>query len=163
MAVTGEKKMVRVADLIPYARNARIHTEQQVAQIAKSIEEFGFISPVLIDEGGNVLAGHGRLMAAEKLGITEVPCVVVQGLTDEQKKAYILVDNKLTELGGWDFELLDSELIDLDGLIDMTEFGFDAVDDADLNVDDLFTDAGEPKEKAPQVVTCPHCGETFEI
>ena len=90
--------------LIPYARNARTHSEEQVAQIAASIREFGFTNPVLIDEAGGIIAGHGRVLAARKLGIADVPVMAAIGWTEAQKRAYVIADNKLTENAGWDKE-----------------------------------------------------------
>ena len=105
--------------LIPYARNARTHSEEQVAQIAASIREFGFTNPVLIDEAGGIIAGHGRVLAARKLGIADVPVMSAIGWTEAQKRAYVIADNKLTENAGWDKELLRLEVADL------AEMGFD--------------------------------------
>lgn len=93
----------KVADLIPYARNARTHSDEQVAQIAASIREFGFTNPVIIDEQNNIIAGHGRVLAAQKLKMKEAPCIQVTGWTDAQKKAYVIADNKLA-LAGDTFE-----------------------------------------------------------
>ena len=99
-----------VKKLIPYANNPRTHSEAQVAQIAKSIEEFGFTNPILVDTKAGILAGHGRLRAAQKLGLSKVPVLVLDRLTETQKRAYILADNKLAENAGWDEELLAAEL-----------------------------------------------------
>jgi DNA modification methylase len=124
----GEIKRIEniaVDKLIPYVNNAKKHTEEQVTKIASSIREFGFLSPVLIDKEFNIIAGHGRVMAAKKLDIKEVPCVFVEGLTDEQRKAYILADNRLGELAEWDMDLVTSELemlLDNDFDIDLTGF-----------------------------------------
>src|ERR1700677_2178575 len=96
--------------LIPYARNARIHSVQQVAQIASSIAEFGFINPVLIDPEGSIIAGHGRVLAAHKLGYTQVPVVVLSHLNENQKRAFMLADNRLALNAGWDEEMLQLEL-----------------------------------------------------
>src|SRR5215468_526674 len=95
-----------VDKLIPYARNARTHSPAQIAQIAASIREWGFTVPVLIDEAGMIIAGHGRVLAAQQLGLGEVPVIVARGWTEAQKKAYVIADNKLTENGGWDEALL---------------------------------------------------------
>jgi ParB-like chromosome segregation protein Spo0J len=103
-------EQVPTAQLIPYARNARTHSEQQVAQIAASIREFGFINPVIIDANSGIIAGHGRVMAANLLKLSEVPCLRVEHLTDTQKRAYILADNKLALNAGWDNELLKIEI-----------------------------------------------------
>lgn len=100
MAKTTEMVEVALSKLKPYERNAKIHDEEQVEKITTSIREFGFLSPCLIDEENNIIAGHGRVMAAKKLGLETVPCVYIEGLTEAQRKAYILADNKLTEMGG---------------------------------------------------------------
>lgn len=116
--------MKPVADLIPYARNARTHSDKQVAQIAGSIREFGFNNPVLIDESGTIIAGHGRVMAARKLGMTDVPTITLSHLNDSQRRAYILADNKLALNAGWDETMLKLELsdgVDLLGIFDDPE------------------------------------------
>lgn len=100
----------KVADLIPFARNSRTHSEAQVAQIAASIREFGWTNPILTDGANGIIAGHGRLQAARKLGLTEVPTIPLDGLTDAQKRAYVIADNKLALNAGWDMELLSSEI-----------------------------------------------------
>ncbi len=128
MTVNGQRKieMLATTDLIPYANNARTHSEEQIEKICRSIEEFGFINPVLIDEKQMIVAGHGRVMAAKKLGMDKVPCLRITGLTETQIRAYILADNKLAEDAGWDDEILKielGELIDLD--FDITIAGFD--------------------------------------
>ena len=115
----------KVADLIPYARNSRTHSDEQVGQIAASIKEFGWTAPVLIDPEGGLIAGHGRIMAAQKLGIVDVPCMVADGWTDAQKKAYIIADNKLALNAGWDDAMLKIELGDLGDLdFDLSLTGF---------------------------------------
>lgn len=101
---------VELGGLKPYENNSKTHSKKQIKQIAESIQEFGFISPVLIDENNVIIAGHGRVEAAKTLTILKIPCIRVEGLTDEQRKAYIIADNRLTELGGWNKELLSSEL-----------------------------------------------------
>lgn len=128
--------------LIPYARNARTHSDEQVAQIAASIKEWGWTNPVLIDEEGGVIAGHGRLMAARKLGIAEIPCIVARGWTDAQKKAYVLADNQLALNAGWDMDLLKVELGELQGLdFDLDLIGFEASYLSDLLSND---EEGDP-------------------
>ncbi len=104
---------IAIDRLIPYARNSRTHSEEQVAQVAASIREFGFTNPVLIDGEGGIIAGHGRVMAARKLGMADVPCIRLDHLTDAQKRAYIIADNKLALNAGWDEEILALELLDL--------------------------------------------------
>ena len=115
-----------VEKLIPYARNARTHSDAQVAQIAASIREFGFTNPVLIDAEGGIIAGHGRVMAARKLGMKEVPTITLAHLTETQKRAYILADNQLALNSGWDDEMLRLELAELGELgFDLELAGFD--------------------------------------
>lgn len=134
-----------VSELIPYVRNARTHSEAQVAQIAASIREFGFLSPILVAEDNTILAGHGRLAAAQKLGLKKVPCVKENHLTETQKRAYIIADNKLSLNAGWDNELLAVELSELEGAdFNLDLLGFDEAElssifDADKDViDDDF-------------------------
>jgi len=105
-----------IESLVPYARNSRTHSPEQISQVANSIMEFGFTNPVLIDGQGGIIAGHGRVMAAKSLGLAEVPCIRLGHLTDAQKRAYIIADNKLALNAGWDDELLALELCELDGL-----------------------------------------------
>jgi len=116
----------RCAALIPYARNARTHSDQQVAQIAASIREFGFTNPVLIDEEDGIIAGHGRVLAAHLLGLDEVPCIVLAHLTPAQRRAYVLADNKLALNAGWDLEMLSLEIGELgEAGFDLSLTGFD--------------------------------------
>ena len=103
-------EQIAITALTPYNRNARTHSPAQVQQIAASISEFGFVNPVLIDKSGMIIAGHGRVMAAGKLGLEVVPCLRVDGLTEAQIRAYILADNQLALNGGWDQDLLRGEL-----------------------------------------------------
>lgn len=103
----------QVKELVPYARNARTHSDEQVRQIAASIEEWGWTNPVLIDEKGMIIAGHGRIMAADKLGIVDVPCIVAEGWTKAQKQAYVLADNQLAMNAGWDMDMLKVEMGEL--------------------------------------------------
>jgi DNA modification methylase len=115
----------KVDDLIPYARNARTHSDEQVAQLAASIKEWGWTTPVLIDEDGEIIAGHGRVMAARKLGIEEVPTMTATGWTKAQKQAYVLADNQLPQNAGWDMDLLAVEMKDLDSEgFDLSLIGF---------------------------------------
>ena len=114
MAKIDKVQEVAVAQLIPYKRNAKIHSDSQVEQIAASIQEFGFLNPCLIDKNYNIIAGHGRVEACKTLGIEKVPCVFIEGLTEAQRRAYILADNRLTELGKWDMDLVFDELADLE-------------------------------------------------
>lgn len=115
-----------VETLIPYARNSRTHSDEQVAQIAASIREFGFTNPVLIDGDGGIIAGHGRVLAARKLGLKDVPVLVLDHLTPAQRKAYVIADNKLALNAGWDEEALRAEIEALSDEIDLDLLGFDA-------------------------------------
>lgn len=121
----------KVADLIPYARNSRTHSPEQIAQLAASIREWGFTNPILIDEAGTIIAGHGRVMAAQKLGIEELPCMTATGWTDAQRRAYVIADNKLAMNSDWDMEILKVEMQDL-GDFDLTLTGFDLEELGDM-------------------------------
>lgn len=115
-----------IGDLIPYVNNSRTHSDEQVMQVASSIKEFGFTNPLLIDSKGGIIAGHGRLLAARKLGMDEVPTIVLDGLSDAQRKAYVIADNKLALNSGWDEDLLKVELEELGMLnFDLELLGFD--------------------------------------
>jgi len=129
-------KPARIVELVPYARNARTHTDAQVAQIAASIREFGFTNPVLVDGERGVIAGHGRMLAARKLGMTEVPTIELSHLTPAQKRAYILADNRLGLSAGWDEDMLRIEFSDLqaDGF-DLNLTGFDPAEIASFLID----------------------------
>lgn len=129
MGDIGSVKRVDVDSLIPYVNNAKIHSDEQVTKIASSIREFGFLNPVLIDKDKNIIAGHGRVMAAKKLGLEKVPVLFVEGLTEAQRKAYILADNRLGELADWDMDLVKIELEDLElANFDIDLTGFDIND-----------------------------------
>ena len=126
-------EMWLVDKLIPWARNPRTHSDAQVAQIAASIAEFGFNSPILVDSKAGILAGHGRLLAARKLGLTEVPVIVLDHLTEAQKRAYVIADNKLAENAGWNDEMLRIEIEALqDENFDVSLLGFEDVELAQL-------------------------------
>jgi ParB-like chromosome segregation protein Spo0J len=118
-----------VADLVPYARNSRTHNAAQVNQIAASIKEWGWTTPVLIDESGMIIAGHGRVLAAQKLGVVTIPVMVATGWSDAKKRAYVIADNQLALTAGWDEELLKIEMSELshEGF-DLTLTGFDIAD-----------------------------------
>src|SRR6185437_12741353 len=124
--------------LIPYARNARTHSDAQVAQIAGSIREWGWTTPVLVDESGMLIAGHGRVLAARQLGLTEIPVMVARGWTEAQKRAYVIADNKLALNAGWDVELLKVELTDLRAM--GADLGLVGIEDGELA--ELFADRG---------------------
>ena len=128
--------------LVPYVNNARTHSPEQVAQIAASIKEFGFLNPILVDKQNTVIAGHGRLLAAQKLGLATVPCVQVEHLTEAQRKAYILADNKLAANAEWDeFKLISemAELMDDDFNIELLGFNEEELDALDSSTEKLKT------------------------
>lgn len=162
-----EIKEVAVNKLIPYAKNSRTHSDQQVAQIAASIKEFGFRNPILVD-GVGIIAGHGRLMAAQKLGLDKVPTINCSDMTASQKKAYIIADNKLAMNAGWDNQFLTLELKDLeDEGFDLTLTGFDDNElDAILNKVNFEPASEEEQGKLDQLdpkwIDCPHCGKEFD-
>ena len=132
-------KRVATVDLIPYANNSRVHSDEQVNQIAASIKEFGFLNPIIIDGDNGIIAGHGRVMAARKLGISEVPCITLDYLTDAQKRAYIIADNKLALNSGWDDEMLRIEFAELgeaDFDLELTGFSLDEIEALDFDEGD---------------------------
>lgn len=115
-----------ISELIPYVNNSRTHSDEQITQVASSIQEFGFTNPILIDEKGSIIAGHGRLMAARKLSLESVPTILLSGLTEAQKKAYVIADNQLALNAGWDLDLLKVEMENLQELnFDLDLLGFD--------------------------------------
>lgn len=144
---------VEVGLLVPYANNAKIHGKNQLEMLKKSIQEFGFLTPCLIDKDYNLIAGHGRVMAAKALGMKEIPCVYVEGLSEEQRRAYILADNRLGELGEWDMDLVFEELSslnDMDFDVSLTGFDFDGMNSSEPEAeeDDFEEDIPEePKSK----------------
>tara|TARA_R110002096_G_scaffold310654_1_gene505182 strand:+ start:256 stop:1515 length:1260 start_codon:yes stop_codon:yes gene_type:complete len=145
-----EHSIQKVKDLIPYVNNSRTHSDEQVNQVSASIKEFGFTSPVLIDEQGGLIAGHGRVMAAKRLGIDEVPCITLSGLTEAQKKAYIIADNQLPLNAGWDLDKLKLEvetLQELDFDVDLLGFDDEFLNGLlDVQMDNGLTDEDEVPE-----------------
>lgn len=132
-------KMVTVGKLIPYVKNSRTHSEAQVSQVAASIKEFGFTNPILIDSENVIIAGHGRLLAAQKLGLAEVPCIALDHLSESQRKAYVIADNKLALNAGWDDELLALELGELKEMdFDISLTGFTEDELANLIVPEVI-------------------------
>lgn len=133
MKATTDMQLVPVSKLVPYVNNARTHSPEQVMKLRSSLREFGFINPIIIDRDYGIIAGHGRILAAKEEGITEVPCVFVDYLTEAQKKAYILADNRMAMDAGWDEELLRVEIEALQGeAFDVSLTGFDEMELADL-------------------------------
>lgn len=162
-----EVTYVATTDLIPYANNPRTHSDQQVAQVAASIQEFGFNNPILIDEHNSIIAGHGRLAAAQKLNMNLVPTILLEGLSEAQRKAYIIADNKLTENSTWDYELLEIEIdrlkeFDLD--LDLTGFEPQELQDIlGIGLEKKSEDV-EFKEVSEAALNheCPKCGFEFD-
>lgn len=144
MAKTTEMVEVALSKLKPYERNAKLHPKSQIEKLKNSIQAFGFISPCLIDKENNIIAGHGRVEAAAELGMETVPCVFIEGLTEEQRRAYILADNRLTELGGWDMTTASGELEDL------METGFD-INLTGFDIDDIIIDEIEDIDTEPDI------------
>jgi DNA modification methylase len=149
---------VKIENLIPYVNNSRTHSDAQVAQIAASIKEFGWTNPILVDGNNGIIAGHGRLLAARKLGLTEVPVIELKDLTETQKKAYIIADNRLALNAGWDNELLTIELNELlEDKFSLDLLGFDPDElSALLNVAEVtegLTDEDEVPEPPPEPIT----------
>ena len=148
-----------VNELVPYENNPR-HNDDAVEYVANSIEQFGFKVPIIIDKDNVIVAGHTRLKAAKKLGMEYVPCILADDLSEEQVRAFRLADNKVGELAGWDFTKRDEELAKILD-IDMSMFSFKE-DEFDIN--DMFEKVEtQEKEHKKKTVTCPHCGETFEV
>ena len=138
-----------VYDLIPYVNNSRTHSDEQVTQVAASIKEFGFTNPILIDENNGIIAGHGRLMAAKKLKLEQVPTITLEGLTDAQRKAYVIADNKLALNAEWDFDLLKVEIESLqedDFKLDLLGFDIDELSEI-LGFDDIAEEDEEEPEQ----------------
>jgi DNA modification methylase len=140
---TERFEKVNIDKLVPYARNARTHSKEQILQLRASLREFGFVNPVIVDKDLNIIAGHGRILAAKEEGVKEVPCVFAEHLSEAQKRAYIIADNRLALNAGWDAEMLSVEISDLQGVdFDISLLGFD---DAELNkllgdIDDVQDD-----------------------
>jgi ParB-like chromosome segregation protein Spo0J len=162
-------KTVSVASLVPYARNSRTHSPQQVDKIAASIREFGFLNPIIVDGENGIIAGHGRVMAAQKLGLADLPVIEASHLTEAQRRAYVIADNRLALDAGWDNDLLKVELQDLDSQgFDLTLTGFEVGELTSLFDEPNFEpgtedDQGKLDELAPKMIQCPHCGQDFDL
>jgi ParB-like chromosome segregation protein Spo0J len=155
---------VPIDQLIPYARNARVHSDAQVAQLAASMREWGWTNPVLCAEDGTIIAGHGRVLAARQLGYATVPVMTAAGWTEAQKRAYVIADNKLAGNATWDSEIL---AVELDELRDV-QFDVDLVGFSQQELNDLigtpnmpFREVDESAADDVQLITCPHCQQTF--
>lgn len=168
MGSLKDLKEVKLETLRPYANNAKMHGEIQLEALKKSIQEFGFINPVLIDKNNNIIAGHGRVMAAKELGLETVPAVYIEGLTEAQRRAYIIADNRLGELGTWDLDILHGELqalSEMDFDIDLTGFSLDleTPEENDHETRGMHIAQTIEGESSREEIECPNCGFKFEI
>lgn len=159
-----EEKIVYISvdNITPYENNPR-HNDETVAPLAKSIEQFGFKQPIVLDKNNVIIMGHTRYKAAHLLNLKTVPCIIASDLTDKQAKGLRIIDNKIQELSGWDFDRLDEEIQDLiksDINFNLEDFGFEHIDE--ILSDDFFRDA-EPHEKKHKKITCPYCNKEFEL
>jgi len=148
--------MLSVDKLIPYARNARTHNDEQVAQIAASMQEWGWTNPILIDDEGGVIAGHGRILAARKLGYEKIPCMTASGWTEAQKRAYVIADNKLAMNADWDNDILSTELEELQGLgFDLELTGFSDIELNEYSTEETegLTDPDDVPELEDETIT----------
>lgn len=167
--ITEKIILVDRAALKPYANNARTHSDEQINQIIASITEFGFTNPLLVDEEYSIIAGHGRLAAATKMGMGKLPCVVVSGLTEAQRKALVLADNKIALNSGWDTALLKLELVSLDMAgFDLKLTGFSvgeltAIFDNPEFAPGFDADQGKLDQLTPKMVQCPNCGQEYDL
>lgn len=152
-------EMVGIDKLAAYENNSKKHTDEQITQIAASIQEFGMNDPIAIWKDNTIIEGHGRLLALQKLNYTEAPVIRLDGLTDEQRRAYTIVHNKLTLNSEFDIDILNKELESISD-IDMEKYGLSIVDTPTPDFyNELFVDAPEKKER----ILCPYCGEWFEV
>jgi len=164
-----EVEYKQTSNVFGYVNNSRTHSSEQISQIAASIKEFGFTNPLLIDESGGIIAGHGRLSAAKKLNMDEVPTITLTGLNDTQRKAYVIADNKLALNAGWDDELLALELKGLQEQdFDLSLIGFD-VEELESLLGEISFDPGSEEDQGqldeldPKYIDCPHCGKEFDM
>jgi ParB family chromosome partitioning protein len=156
-----------VADLIPYAANSRTHSDTQVAQIAASIKEFGWTNPILVSGDNTIIAGHGRVLAARKLGIEEVPAIVLDHLSKPQQRALVIADNQLALNAGWDMDMLKAEIEDLNLTFDLDILGFDDAELQRILNEPNFEagtedDQGKLDQLNPKMVICPKCQHEFD-
>ena len=149
----------KIEELKPYENNPRFN-DDAVEYVAKSIKEFGFKVPIVLDKNNIIVAGHTRYKASLELGLKEVPCIVADDLTEEQVKAFRLADNKVSEQASWNYDLLDEEIEDILN-IDMEDFAF--LKHENVNIDDFFEESDEAKEEKKNTIICPYCNKEIEL
>ena len=157
-------EQIKLKKLTPYARNSRTHSDIQIAQIAASIKEFGFTNPVLIDDGNDIIAGHGRVLAATKLGLDEVPCIRLSHLTEYQRRAYVIADNQLALNASWNFDMLSVEIDELnDGKYDISKIGFSTTELAEIigSPNEIDVNEDEKLISDKKSCICPKCNWEF--
>ena len=150
---------IDINEIKPYEKNPR-KNDDAVRYVKASIEEFGFKIPLVVDKNSTIVAGHTRYKAAVQIGMKKIPCIIADDLTQEQIKAFRIVDNKTSEFSSWDFPELENQLEDIIS-IDMKMFGFEEIEPIDMS--DFFTEKDEIKEKKQNVIVCPHCGKQIEL
>lgn len=156
-----EIQYINIDEIVEYKNNVKIHTQEQIEQIMTSIERYGNNDPIAIDENNVIIEGHGRYLALKELGEIEIPVIQLKHLTEEQKREYILVHNKLTMNTGFDIEKLKAELEMID--FDMTLFNFQELNFNEDILSELFEDIEDKKSnKEKEVIVCPHCGEVID-
>lgn len=156
-----EIQYINIDEIVEYKNNVKIHTQEQIEQIMTSIERYGNNDPIAIDENNVIIEGHGRYLALKELGEIEIPVIQLKHLTEEQKREYILVHNKLTMNTGFDIEKLKAELETID--FDMTLFNFQELNFNEDILSELFEDVEDKKSnKEKEVIVCPHCGEVID-
>lgn len=161
-----ELQIVKIEKLKPYKNNAKIHGKEQVKKLQESISEFGFLTPCLIDQDYNLIAGHGRVEAAKGLGIKEVPCIFIENLNETQRRAYILADNRLGELGEWDMDLVSQELQTLNASgfnLELTGFTFDDITSDDIDFSELDDEAEKIEKELPEEDSDIKDGQMFKL
>jgi len=160
---------IQITKISPYENNSRIHSDDQIKRIAKSIQEFGFLNPIILDNKNEIVAGHGRLMAAQLLGMTEVPVILAGHLTEDQKKAYVIADNKLALDSEWNIEMLKNEmdiLRDQDFNLNLTGFSLEEIEQLffEPNFEPATEDEqGDLSKIDAKIVICPKCDHEFNI
>ncbi len=160
-------EQIEIESLTPWEKNSRTHSDEQINQIVKSIDAFGFTNPVLIDKDNGIIVGHGRVMAAKQKGMKQVPCLRLVNLSETQKRAYVIADNQLALNAGWDIDVLKAEIEELKGVnfnIDLLGFSLDELNNLSMPefLPGTEEDQGNLDELDPKWIVCPHCGKEFD-